>query len=105
MDDLNKILTSEEPNDPVQNNTDKVQIGSNLQAPDQILQTTSNIQGAPLDSLEEGIPLSSFLENRLYEEDDQKNMMQKPALASIPMNLAKNNKRYGAFEDYDEEDQ
>ena len=104
MDDLNKILTSEEPNDPVQNNTDKVQIGSNLQAPDQILQTTSNIQGAPLDSFEEdeGIPLSSFLENRLYEEDD---MMQKPALASIPMNLAKNNKRYGAFEDYDEEDQ
>ena len=30
MDDLNKILTSEEQNDPVQNNTDKVQIGSNL---------------------------------------------------------------------------
>ena len=59
-----------------------------------------------MDSLEEGegIPLSSFLENRLYEEDDPKDMMLKPALASIPMNLAKNNKRYGAFEDYDEED-
>jgi hypothetical protein len=69
MDDLNKILTSEEPNDPVQNNTDKVQIGSNLQAPDQILRTTSMIQGAPFE--EEGIPLSSFLENRLYEEDQK----------------------------------
>ena len=102
MDDLNKIISSEDQDDPVQNNTDKVQIGSNLyQAqPDQNLQQTSNIQNPPL---EEGIPLSSFLENRIYEEDAKLESNQKPALASIPItNLAKN-KRYGAFQDDPEE--